>query len=63
MKSKSSSTYIGLQSASVGLQQSQLDACLFFLVENNCVVLLVGCHVDDLIIVGVRRHVTWIRGR
>ena len=42
---------------SLGLVQCELDACLFMLVINGKTVLLVGCHVDDLIIVGVTKHV------
>ena len=45
-----------------GLQQSQLDACLFFLQSSSGkVVLLVGVHVDDLIIVGVSTPVYWLK--
>ena len=44
---------------SLNLVQCALDACLFMLVINSKTVLLktVGCHVDDLIIVGVTVHV------
>ena len=46
---------------SLNLVQCALDACLFMLVINSVTnsktVLLVGCHVDDLIIGGVTVHV------
>ena len=47
----------------IGMQQSLLDACLFIKVLNNKVVLIVGLHVDDLIIVGVQDQVDWIRAK
>ena len=40
-----------------GLVQCPLDACLFYLQIRKTVQLLVGIHVDDLLIVGVAEHV------
>ena len=42
---------------SLDLVPSPLDACLFMLVVAGKTVLLVGCHVDDLIITGVLFYV------
>ena len=38
------------------LCQCHVDACLFMLVVGGVVVLLVGIHVDDLVLVGVDSH-------
>ena len=45
-----------------GLTPSVLDPCLFILVNaSGCIEMLVGCHVDDLIIVGVSAAVHWFK--
>ena len=43
--------------------QCPVDACLFMLVVGGVVhvVLLVGIHVDDLVLVGVDSHLQWLR--
>ena len=46
-----------------GLVQCPLDACLFCLQIRKTVQLLVGIHVDDLLIVGVTEHVQWLKSK
>ena len=50
-----------LCSAPLSLRQCPVDACLFMLVVRDDVVLLVGIHVDDLVIVCVDSHLQWLR--
>ena len=45
----------------IGLKSCELDPCLFILIVNNAIVLLVGVHVDDLLIVGMLEKTTWFR--
>ena len=45
----------------IGLKACELDPCLFILIVNNVIVLLVGVHVDDLLIVGMLDKTTWFR--
>ena len=50
-----------LCSKPLSLRQCPVDACLFMLVGGGVVVLLVGIHVDDLVLVGVDSHLQWLR--
>ena len=50
-----------LCSAPLSLTRCPVDACLFMLVVGEVVVLLVGIHVDDLVLVGVDSHLQWLR--
>ena len=46
----------------LGLVQCALDACMFMLQDSTgLVIMLVGVHVDDLIIVGVTSAVLWFK--
>ena len=46
----------------LSLTQCPVDACLFMLmVGGGGVVLLVGIHVDDLVLVGINSHLQWLR--
>ena len=55
----------------IGLVESPLDACLFVLFTERVtgqrtaqvLVLMVGCWVDDLIIIGEDQTITWFAGR
>ena len=49
-----------LCSALLRLTQCPVDACLLMLVVGEVVVLLVGIHVDDLVLVGVDSHLQWL---
>ena len=46
---------------SLGLQACELDPCLFILIIDNSIALLVGIHVDDLLIVGKLAQTKWFR--
>jgi hypothetical protein len=46
---------------SIGLQACELDPCLFILIVDNAIALLVGIHVDDLLIVGKLAQTKWFR--
>ena len=46
---------------SIGLQAYELDPCLFVLIVDNAIALLVGIHVDDLLIVGLLERTVWFR--
>ena len=35
-----------------GLQQSKVDPCVFFIMENNALILIIATHVDDCAIAG-----------
>ena len=50
-----------LCSPPLSLTQCPVDACLFLLVVKEVVVLLVGIHVDDLVLVGIDSHLQWLR--
>ena len=43
----------------IGLRRSVLDACLFVLVKEDRVVLLIAVHVDDLIMTGKSECIEW----
>ena len=45
----------------IGLTACELDPCLFVLITDGCIVLLVGIHVDDLLIVGLLAETDWFR--
>ena len=49
-----------LCSALLSLTQCPVDACLFMLVVGEVAVLLVGIHVDDLVLVGIDSHLQWL---
>ena len=46
---------------SIGLQACELDPCLFILIIDNVIALLVGIHVDDLLIVDKLAQTKWFR--
>ena len=46
---------------SIGLQACELDPCLFILIVDGAIALLVGVHVDDLLIVGLLERTEWFR--
>ena len=46
---------------SIGLQACELDPCLFILIVDGAIALLVGIHVDDLLIVGLLERTEWFR--
>ena len=50
-----------LCSALLSLSQCPVDACLFLLVVDDIIVLLVGIHVDDLVLMGVDSYLQWLR--
>jgi transposase InsO family protein len=45
----------------IGLTPCELDPCLFVLIIKNSIILLVGVHVDDLLIVGIQEKTDWFR--
>ena len=54
-------SFLCSESEPLSLHQCPVDACLFMRVVGIVVVLLVGIHVDDLVLVGVDSHLQWLR--
>ena len=45
----------------VGLQQSKVDLCVFFIKENNTLILIIATHVDDCAFAGKQNDIKWFK--
>ena len=45
----------------VGLRQSKVDPCVFFIKENNALILIIATHVDDCAIAGKPNDIKWFK--
>ena len=45
----------------VGLRQSKVDPCVFFIKKNNALILIIATHVDDCAIAGKPNDIKWFK--